>query len=257
MSFTCLNKSCHISISKTSFAMPMPCPLCKLPLSQFQAYDTIYMDYNYYTKINYGNKQFKTADDYYNEALSFEQEGNYEKSLELFEIALNSALNEEIPPKYFISYIYNKIGISAVKTRDYKKALSAFAKTIEMELIFHNGDESKVYGYFINMALTHKLNFDFLTAIKYYKKCIEIKLKLVEEFHPDLSDLHFIIAECYELANKLYEAYCEFVLSAEIYRSNAFNYTFGLNSEEAISNAKRLAKLMGRENELPVWMKEL
>jgi len=237
--------------------MAMPCPLCKLPLSQFQAYDAIYMDYNYYTKIDFGNKLYKTTYDYYNEALSFENAGNYKKSLELFEKALNSALNEDIPPKYFISFLYAKIGISCGKLENYDKALMAFARTIDIELVFQNGDETKVYNYYLNMAVVYKLKGDYLNAIVYYKKCVEINLKMVEECHPDISDLHFIIAECYELLNNYEDALLEYILSAEIYRNNVFNITFGRNDAKAIGKAKHMATLIKKENQLPEWMRNI
>jgi tetratricopeptide (TPR) repeat protein len=213
------------------------------------------MDYNFYTKIIYGKNQFNTYEEYYNEALNFEQQGNYKKSIELFQNAINHVLNENLPSNNHIAFLYNKIGLSAAKLEDYDKALMAFSKAIEIELLFNNVDESKVFYYYLNMAIIYKLKFDFINAIVNYKKCIEIKLKMVEEFHPDLFDLHFIIAACYESADKIDEAFYEFVYSAKIYHYNTFNITFGLDKKEAIYNAKRLAKQLNKENELPEWMK--
>jgi hypothetical protein len=63
----------------------------------------------------------------------------------------------------------------------------------------------------------------------------------------------FQIAQCHEELNQPNEALDNYIISSEIRKED-----IGLEevaTQEAIANAKRLAKELGKESELPEWMK--
>ena len=122
-------------------------------------------------------------------------------------------------------------------------------------------------------------------ALEYYEKCLKIKLKTLGDEHPDVASTYFYIgtinknlnnfvlaienyqkgfsihkkggypfkiAQCYEELNQPKEALGYYIQSAEIRKED-----IGIDDEatqEAISNAKRLAKELGKEGELPEWI---
>ncbi|MFM7682760.1 MAG: hypothetical protein ACKO7P_08445, partial [Bacteroidota bacterium] len=60
---------------------------------------------------------------------------------------------------------------------------------------------------------------------------------------------------CYEKLNNLQEAYNYYLQSAEIRNSDPDCGPKNENTIDSIQNAVRIANLIGRENELPEWIK--
>ena len=136
-----------------------------------------------------------------------------------------------------------------------------------------------------NIGLAWKSNGKNDKALEYYEKRLSILLKTLGSEHPDVAVSYFDIgninksfkrfdlaiynyskgfaidpkygfplkiAQCYEALNQPNEALDYYIQSAEIRKDN-----IGLDDEatqEAISNAKRLAKELNKENELPKWI---
>ena len=130
---------------------------------------------------------------------------------------------------------------------------------------------------------------EFYLAQKYYKKCLDIRLKTLGGEHPEVADSYFSlgnmyknlykfdlaivnyqkgffiekkggfpykIAQCFEALNKQKKALDYYIQSAEIRKNHP---KVGLDDEatqESISNSKRLAKVLGKEEELPEWIKK-
>jgi hypothetical protein len=65
----------------------------------------------------------------------------------------------------------------------------------------------------------------------------------------------FQIAYCYEKLNNLQEAYDYYLQSAEIRNSHPDCGPKNENTIDSIQNAVRIANSIGRENELPEWIK--
>jgi tetratricopeptide (TPR) repeat protein len=89
----------------------------------------------------------------------------------------------------------------------------------------------------------------------YYEKSLDIILKTLGAEHPYVALTYFNMAICLELLGRKDEALNYFMESAEIRKKS-----IGLEKEstkDAIQNAKRLATELGKENELPDWMREL
>ena len=67
----------------------------------------------------------------------------------------------------------------------------------------------------------------------------------------------FRIALCYEKLNNLEDAFNFYVQSAEIRIGDPEAGPEHESTKESIQNTIRVAKLIGKENELPEWIKEI
>ena len=225
--------------------------------------------------ITYGNIAgiYDDLDDY-DKALNF-----YEKSLEIEIRTLG-----ELHPR--LATTYNNIGFVLKNKGNYDSALLNYEKSINI-LIKTVGDEHLNVGRTycnIGSIWTSKLNFE--KALIFYEKSLVILLKKLGKEHPQVSIIYsgigdcylgqnkyllaiknyevgFLhlkkggfplkIAECYEALNEKENALKYFIQSGEIRKED-----FGSDddsTQESIANAKRLAKDLNIESELPEWMK--
>ena len=84
-----------------------------------------------------------------------------------------------------------------------------------------------------------------------------IRLKTLGGEHPDVASSYNNIGKCYDALNNKELALDYFIQSAEIRKSDP---EAGINDEstiDAVRNVLRIAKELGKENELPEWMKNL
>ena len=98
-------------------------------------------------------------------------------------------------------------------------------------------------------------NYD--KALKYYEKCLAIKLKTLGGEHPSVASSYNNIGKCYDALNKKELALDYFIQSAEIRKEHPGVGLKDESTKTSIENIKRIAKKLGKENELPEWMKNL
>ena len=132
--------------------------------------------------------------------------------------------------------------------KEFKKSLLYFNKSLTISIKyfgFEHEETAKVYNEIGKIFLEIK---KYKIAIKNFKKGFEI----------DRSGSYpFNIALCYEAINESENALESFIQSAEIRKQDL---EVGLEAEltiESIINAKRLAKQLNKENELPQWIKNI
>ena len=191
-----------------------------------------------------GENHSKVANTYYNIGHVLNYKGNYNKAIEYYEksLEINLKILGSLHPNLADSY--NGIGIVLRKKGEYDCALEYFQKCLTIQLEnFHSSHHDIASTYFyIGEALENIKNY--LDAIENFKKGFEIQQK---------GGFPFKIALCYEALNEQQEALDYYIQCAEIRKQG-----IGLEHEatkEAISNAKRLAKELNKEKELPEWMK--
>ena len=90
-------------------------------------------------------------------------------------------------------------------------------------------------------------------ALEYYEKCLAIFLKTLGGEHPDVATSYFNIGKMHECKTEYEKAFEHYVLSSQI-RFKKLGASHNL-TKTSIESAKRLAKELGKENELPEWMK--
>lgn len=141
-----------------------------------------------------------------------------------------------------------------------------------------------------NFGITWDSKGNYDKALEYYEKCLAIRLKTLGGEHPDVATSYYNIGNCnYELKShsiaidflkkgfstlkkggfpfqigKCYEALDNkelaldyFIQSAEIRRNDPEVGIEDETTKASIESAKTLAKELGKENELPDWMKEI
>ncbi len=191
---------------------------------------------------------------------------------------------------YNLAFPYSLIADIYFDKREFEYAFNWFQKTLDIEIsnlgIYHK-DLIQTYSG-LSASIQHL--GDHEKAIQYLEKILEIQTKIYTKNHPliaesfhDIGEVYkFIqkfniaienfkkgyeilkrgsfplkIAQCYEALNDKKNALDYYIQSAEIRKEDP---EVGLETEatqESISNAKRLAKEFGKENDLPEWIKNI
>ena len=139
---------------------------------------------------------------------------------------------------------YNNLGLVWNKKGEYDKAIEYFEKSLAIKLKTLGGEHSDVATSYFDIGNINKTLNNFELAIENYQNGFLIEKK---------GGFLFKIAQCYEALNEQEKASDYYIQCAEIRKQD-----IGLEHEatqEAIANAKRLAKELNKENELPKWMK--
>jgi len=141
---------------------------------------------------------------------------------------------------------YDNIGNIWRSKGNYDKALEYYKKSLAIKLKTFGENHSSVAFNYFNIG-------KILKDQKNYKVAIE-NIKIGYAINKQ-SAFPFYIAKCYEALNDKVNALDFFIQSAEIRKEHP---KIGLDAEatqEAIQNALRVSKELGKENELPEWMK--
>jgi tetratricopeptide (TPR) repeat protein len=185
-----------------------------------------------------------------------------------------------------LASVYNNLGSVYLIKNDYNKALDFYLKSLDIELLNLGKDHYGMVDLYSNIALVHYYKGNFNSALDYSLKVLELQINSLVEDHDDIAKSHFNIGnyleilgkyddaishytsglkiqqtisfpykigQCYEALNNMSEALHYFIQSAEIGKED-----IGLENEatqEAIINALRLAKELGKHGELPEWMR--
>jgi tetratricopeptide (TPR) repeat protein len=186
--------------------------------------------------------------------------------------------------------LYNNIGILCKSKGDLDKAIEYYEKSLAIRLKNLVADHPDIAISYSNIGFTWKSKGDYDKALDNYKKCLAIRLKILDPEHPDLTSLYnnlgscnyelkhfslaidlfkkgysisnkgvfpFKIAQCYEALKNSELALDYFIQSAEIRKVDP---KCGLDNEQtkiSIKNAKRIAKELGKENDLPDWIRAI
>jgi tetratricopeptide (TPR) repeat protein len=175
----------------------------------------------------------------------YELNGDYDKAAEYFEQSLPKVkILGEYHPEVAISY--HNIGNIWYSIKDYDKALEYFEKCsiIELKTLGENNPDVATSYYNIGSAWKLKGNYD--KALENFQKGYGILRKGGFPFH---------IAQCYEALNDQENALDYYIQSATIRKDDPEVGLENESTKEAITNVKRLALELGKEAELPLWLK--
>jgi tetratricopeptide (TPR) repeat protein len=178
----------------------------------------------------------------------------YDKALEYYEKSLEiklKALGAEHPS---VATSYNNIGGVWQSKGEYDKALEYYLKCLDIRLKTLGAEHTDVATSCDSIGGVWHSKGEYDKALVYYEKSLDIILKTLGAEHPYVALTYFNMAICLELLGRKDEALNYFMESAEIRKKR-----IGLEKEstiDAIQNVKRLATELGKENELPDWMRE-
>ncbi len=214
--------------------------------------------------------------------------GEYNKALEYFEKSLAIRLKTIDAEDSHLAYLYNNIGVIYINKADYDKALEYYEKSLAIRLKILGDEHPDVSNLLNNIGLIWYRKGEYDKALEYYEKSLAIKLKILGGEHSDVATSYFDIgtinktlnkldlaienyqngfsiqqkggfpfkiAQCYEELHEKEKALDYFIQCAEIRKEDPGVGIENEATQEAIENAKRLAKELNKENELPKWMK--
>ena len=234
----------------------------------------------------HGEEHPSTGYSYNNLGCVFLEIGKNDKAIEYHEKSLVIRLKVHGEEHPSIGDSYNNLGWTFEKIGQYDKAIEYHEKSLVTRLKVHGEEHPFTGTSYNNLGSVWNDKGEYNKALDYYDKCLKIQLKTLGNEHPDVASsyndigtlylnldefnkaivnfqkglkiLHkggfpFKIAQCYEALNKPSEALEYYIQSAEIRKED-----IGIEDEatqDAISNAKCLAKELNKENELPEWMR--
>ena len=145
-----------------------------------------------------------------------------------------------------IGFSYYKLGSLHENNGNIKKAITNYKKALKIELLKKGINNSETGITFFTIA-------NLYLDIKEYKRALGL-FKQGFLSNKDKGGFPFKIGQCYEALKDYSQAIQYYIQSSEIRKEDP---ELGIENEatqEAIENAKRLAKELNKESELPEWM---
>ena len=143
---------------------------------------------------------------------------------------------------------YDNIGEVWNKKGEYDKALKYYEKSLTIELKSLNRDNPYLATSYSNVGNCNYELKRYLSAIDFFLRGFSVLNR---------GSFPFQIAKCYEALDNKELALDYFIQSAEIRKSDP---EAGINDAvtlDSVQNVLRIAKELGKENELLEWMKNL
>lgn len=136
---------------------------------------------------NYGSKHPKTAEVFKLQGLLNQSLGNYDSSLEFYELAL--ILDREIFGPFSVNFSdsLNNCGMSMVSLGKLDKALSFFEQSLDVNLKLFGGEHSLVASGYSDIGYTYFELLDFDEAENYFMKSLEVGKQILHNSHPNLA----------------------------------------------------------------------
>jgi tetratricopeptide (TPR) repeat protein len=182
---------------------------------------------------------------YNSSACIYSVQKEYLKAITKYELSL-SILQKDISTNYLeIFETKRSLGDSFYNLGELDKAIEQYkeAKNISSKYLVDGKELEDLYNW---LGKVYFLKKEYHSAIESYKSGFEI-----------YKNARFLygIAQCYEALGDIKFAIDYFIQCAEILKTD--RGVENTNAKKAIQNAKRLATELGKENELPDWMREL
>jgi len=228
------------------------------------------------------------ANSFYNIGSLWHEKGIYDRALEFYQQCLDIQLNRLGEGHPDLANSFYNIGSLWHEKGIYDRALEFYQQCLDIQLNRLGEGHPDVATSYNNMGLVWQNKGEYDKALEYYQKSLDIFLRTLGVVHPDVpisysrigglwkqkgeyeiaietfqkgfkilkkGGFPFKIAESYEALGDKKQALNYFIQSASIRKDDP---ECGLDAEvtiESIQNCKRLAEILGREIELPDWMR--
>ena len=217
---------------------------------------------------------------------AFFKKGNMLNSIKNYQEALDINLLYFNESHMEIGEIYNNVGAVLYKRKEYDKALRSYVKALKIKLKNIGEIHTSVASSYHNIGMVWKSKGNLEIALENLLKSLDIRLKTIGNKHQYLVNTYYNIGLIYMELNNFKDSIINFELGFEISSNDSFLFriaqcfealkeqkkaldyfikcgeirkqNIGLQhkaTHEAIANAKRLAKELNIESELPEWMK--
>jgi tetratricopeptide (TPR) repeat protein len=200
-----------------------------------------------------GETHPSVAESYNNIGIIWSSKGEYDKALEYYEKTLTIHLKTLGETHPSVAKSYNNIGIIWKNKGEYDKALEYYEKTLTIHLKTLGEIHPSVAKSYNNIGIIWKNKGEYDKALEYYEKTLTIHLKTLGEEHPDLANSCYNIGIIWKNKGEYDKALEYYVLSSQI-RFKKLGASHNL-TKKSIESSKHMAKELGKENELPEWMK--
>jgi len=213
----------------------------------------------YYTKSlaiklkTLGGEHPDVASSYNNIGGIWGEKGYYKKALEYNEKSLTIRLKTLGGEHPDVANSYNNIGITLIGKGEYDKALEYNEKSLAIRLKTLGGEHPHVASSYNNIGQVWKSKGEIDKALEYFEKSLTIELKTLGGEHPDVATSYNNIGLIWKNKGEYEKALEHYVLSSQI-RFKKLGASNNL-TKTSIESAKRIAKELGKANELPDWMK--
>ncbi len=207
-----------------------------------------------YLKI-FGEEHPDVATSYNNIGQAWNSKGNFNKALEYYQQSLEIRLKSLGFDHPFVAALYSDIAGIWNSKGEFNKALEFQEKCLEIYLKTLGGEHPWLATSYNHIGHVWKSKGDYEKALEFYEKCLTIRLKTLGGEHPDVATSYNNIGQLWKSKGYKVKAMEYYILSAQI-RVKKLGAEHSL-TKTTIENARRLAKDLGKENELPEWMKGL
>ncbi len=236
----------------------------------------------------FGEFHSMSATLYNNLGLALKNKGDYLGALNNYEKSASILLSTFGNQNGWLATSYNNIGIIYKRIEEFEKALSFCQKAFKIRLEIYGKNHYDTASSLHNIGTIHFCMGENKKALRFFQDSLRISIKMLKKNHPNVSiTCEFIgdtllilkeikqakeayikaitynktdrislkIAQCYEALNNQENALDYYIQSATIRKDDPEVGLVDEATQEAISNAKRLSKELGKEDELPVWMR--
>lgn len=202
---------------------------------------------------NLGDMHPDIATSYNDIGLTLKSKGEYDKALEYYEVCLVIRLKMLGGEHPDVATTYHNIGQVWNSKVEFDKALENYTKSLEIKLKTLGGQHPSVATTYNNIGITYKNKGEYDNALEYYVKSLAIFLKTLGGEHPNLAYSYVNIGKIHESKAEYEKALENYILSSNIRfkKLGASNILTIKSIESAVS----LAKKIGKEGELPNWIK--
>jgi tetratricopeptide (TPR) repeat protein len=204
---------------------------------------------------NQGEEHSLVATSYNNLGMTWFKRENTDLAMQYHEKALALRLKTMGDENPLVAFSYNNIGQTWNKKGDYDKAIIYYTKSLQIRLKTLGNNHPDLARSYNNIGDTLAKKGDFEKAIENFSKCLEIYMKTLGGDHPSVAILYYNIGEMHESKAEYEKALEYYVLSSKI-RFKKLGASHNLTNK-SIESAKRIAKELGKENELPERMNEI
>jgi tetratricopeptide (TPR) repeat protein len=204
---------------------------------------------------NLGDNHPSVAISYRNIGSIYDDQGEYEKSLSYYEKCLEIELKTLGEVHSTIAISYSKIGLVWKNKGEYDKALEYHEKSLAIRLKILGNEHPTVATSYYNIGIVWKNKGEYDKALEYFQKCLGIELKTLGGEHPSvaISYNHIGLA----LSNQgEYEKAMEFHQKCLDIRMKKFGIEDS-RTRKTIANVKEMYQKLGKEIEMPDWMKNI
>jgi tetratricopeptide (TPR) repeat protein len=242
-----------------------------------------------------GEENKSVAETYNNIGITLANKGDYDKALEYYEKSLGIKLKILGAEHPSVARSYNNIGIVWKNKRDFDKALEYYHKSLEIKLKTQGSEHPSVAKSYNNMGVVWKDKNNNDKALEFYQKCLDIELKILGADHLSVSKCYNNMGICmrskkdYDKALFYYQKSLDiklrtlgpehpevanvlnnigFIWKCKGDLDKAFFYVNGAldirlkklgieheKTRKSIDRVKSLYKKLGREKEMPDWMR--